>query len=156
MYQLSRWVCVCRCWSAIATYFSPSDVSGIGWMLCECIRSMNKWWNGHERHDCVFVEHDEDIAGFHGMFAAQVYTFIKFKYNSITYPCAIVKFFSTIGDSPCPNTGMWMVWQDDEYDLVHIDAIVRAAHLIEIPLSLMDSYHLTLLMYSRLFMLINS
>ena len=27
---------------------------------------------------------------------------------------------------------MWMVWQDDEYDLVHIDAIVRAAHLIGI------------------------
>ncbi len=118
--------------SAVATYFSPSDVSGIGGMLRERIRSMNKWRNDHERRDCVFVEHDADIAGFRGMFAAQVYAFVKFKYNSITYPCALVKFFSTIGDSPCPNTGMWMVRRDDEYDLVHIDAIVRAAHLIGI------------------------
>ena len=48
--------------STVATYFSPSDMSRIGGMLCECICSMNKWQNGHEQCDCVFVEHDEDIA----------------------------------------------------------------------------------------------
>ena len=101
-------------------------------MLHKHICSTHKWRNSPERCDCVFVEHAEDIAGFCGMFTAQVYAFIKFKYNSITFHCAVVKLFSTIGDLLCPNTSMWTAQEDDEYDLVHIDTIVHAAHLIGI------------------------
>ena len=119
--------------SAVATYHAPSDLSGLGGMFRERIRSVQSWRNGPEWRDCIFVEHNPSLPGFRGMHTAQVLGFIKFKYDRITYPCAIVKWFSAIGDSPCPDMGMWMVHRDnDEPDVIHIDTIVRAAHLIGI------------------------
>jgi hypothetical protein len=119
--------------SAVATYHAPSDLSGLGRMFHERIRSIHSWRKGPERRDCVFVEHDPNLPGFCGMYVAQVLAFIKFKYDHITYPCAVVKWFSTIGNSPCADTGMWMVRRDNDIpDLIHLDTIVRAAHLIGI------------------------
>ncbi|KIL58389.1 hypothetical protein M378DRAFT_86568 [Amanita muscaria Koide BX008] len=119
--------------SAVSTYFSPSDISGIGGMLRERIRSTHKWrCDGVERQDCVFVMNNPDLPGFRGMYAAQVLAFVKFKHNRVTYRCAVIKQFSTIGDSPCPDTGMWMVQREDKYEIIHIDSIFRAAHLIGI------------------------
>ncbi|KIL59279.1 hypothetical protein M378DRAFT_14901 [Amanita muscaria Koide BX008] len=121
--------------SAVATFFSPSDISGIGGMLRERIRSMRKWRKGPERRDCVFVEHDPHLPGFRGMYAAQVFAFIKFKYNHVSFSCAVIKRFSSVGNSPCPDTGMWIVRRpraEEAYELINIDSIVRAAHLIGI------------------------
>jgi hypothetical protein len=87
-------------------------------MLHERICSTNKWRNGSERQDCVFVEHDPDTPGFHGMHVVRVFALIKFKYKKTTYPCAVIKWFSATNNMPCPDTGMWIVErdQDDEYD----------------------------------------
>lgn len=54
------------------------------------------------------------------------------------YPCALVQWFTTIGNEPCASTGMWMV--EHEYDesgdplvgVIHLDSILRPAHLIGI------------------------
>lgn len=124
--------------SAVATYYAPSDLSGVGGMFRERIRSVESWRSGPERRDCVFVEQHENTPGFRGMFVAQVMAFLKLKYNRVKYPCAVVSTFSTVGDSVCPQTGMWVVRRDLDEDgtpelmIVHLDAILRAAHLIGI------------------------
>lgn len=102
-------------------------------MIRERIRSTHRWLNGPARRDCVYVEHEPNLAGFRGMYVAQVSAFIKFTYKRTVFPCAIVKWFSAVGDAPCPNTGMWVVQRDShQHDLIHLDTVVRAAHLIGI------------------------
>ncbi|KIL61333.1 hypothetical protein M378DRAFT_82595, partial [Amanita muscaria Koide BX008] len=41
--------------SAVATYCAPSDLSGVGGMFREQIRSTHSWRSGPERRDCVFT-----------------------------------------------------------------------------------------------------
>ncbi|KAL1740173.1 hypothetical protein HDZ31DRAFT_48026 [Schizophyllum fasciatum] len=132
--------------SAVATFYAPSDQCGLGGMHQERIRSTLSWRGGPARHDCVYVAHDESQPGFRGLHAARVMLFFSFRHEGIQYPCALVRWYSTIGDTPCPNTNLWMVEPDvDErgehvMDVIHVDAILRGAHLIgaagdqEIPL----------------------
>ncbi|KAJ7822702.1 hypothetical protein B0H13DRAFT_2681657 [Mycena leptocephala] len=98
--------------SAVATFYAPSDQSGIGGMYRERIRAVRSWRGGAPRRDCIFVEHDTDQRGFRGLYAARVLAFMSFKASGITYPCALVTWFSAIGDEPCPDVGMWMVEPD--------------------------------------------
>lgn len=124
--------------SAIAIYHAPSNLSGIGGMFRERIRSTSSWRNGLERRDCIYVVHDQDQPGFRGLYVAQVKLFFKIKHHNIDYECAWVNWFSTIGNEPCPETGMWRVEPDfnengqHETSVIHIDTILRAAHLIGI------------------------
>ncbi|KAJ6626214.1 hypothetical protein B0H10DRAFT_1625860, partial [Mycena sp. CBHHK59/15] len=68
----------------------------------------------------------------------RVLLFMSFKYRGVTYPCALVTWFSAIGDEPCPDVGMWMVQPDVDnrgrrvMDIIHVDTILRGAHLIGI------------------------
>ena len=122
--------------SAIATYFAPSDISGVNGMFRERIRSVASWRNGPPRRDCVFVEENPDLPGFRGLFVARVELFFRINFNHIKYPCALVTTFSTIGEHPCPETGMWRVQPDLNRDgtrtmfIIHVDTILRGAHLI--------------------------
>ncbi|KAJ6623790.1 hypothetical protein B0H10DRAFT_2431129 [Mycena sp. CBHHK59/15] len=95
--------------SAVAKFYAPSDQSGIGGMLREHIRAVRSWRGGAPRYDCVFVEGDPDPPGFRGLIAARVLLFMSFKHRGVTYPCALVTWFSAIGEEPCPDVGMWMV-----------------------------------------------
>jgi hypothetical protein len=107
-------------------------------MRFERIRCVSSWRDGPPRKDCVFVVQDSHLNGFRGLFVGQVEGFIKLKRNQINYPCAVLSTFSPVGDSPCPDTGMWMVERDfDEngeklMSVIHVDAIIRGAHLIGI------------------------
>jgi hypothetical protein len=122
--------------SAIATYRAPSDLCGSCGMKYERIRSVSSWRDGSPRRDCVFVAQDSNLHGFRGLFVAQIEAFLKIKHRAIVYPCALVSTFSSISDSPCPDTGMWIVERDlDENEeklmmVIHLDTIVRGAHLI--------------------------
>uniref|UniRef100_D8QGA0 C2H2-type domain-containing protein n=1 Tax=Schizophyllum commune (strain H4-8 / FGSC 9210) TaxID=578458 RepID=D8QGA0_SCHCM len=132
--------------SAIATFYAPSDQCGAGGMHRERIRSVPSWRGGAPRRDCVFVTQNEDEPGFRGLHAARVMLFFSFRHEGVEYPCALVAWYSAIGDAPYPDTGLWMVEPDiDEtgeriMDVIHVDAILRGAHLIgaaggqEIPL----------------------
>ncbi|KAF7349140.1 hypothetical protein MVEN_01436200 [Mycena venus] len=124
--------------SAIAKFYAPSDQSGIAGMLCERIRAVRSWRGGPARHDCVFVEGDPDLPGFRGLLAACVLLFMSFKHRGVTFPCALVTWFSAIGEEPCPDVRMWMVEPDVDnrgrrvMDVIHVDTILRGAHLISI------------------------
>ena len=122
--------------SAIATFYAPSDISGIGGMQCKCIHTMDTWQNGPGRHDCDFVSTDLAAEGMHGFNIACMKLLFSFKYNNSTYPCALVHWYSHVGDSVDEDTGMWVVEPDYCEDgthfgsVIHLEAIFRAAHLM--------------------------
>jgi len=126
------------CASAIATFFAPSDISGIGGMRCERIRAVNTWRSGPGRYDCVFVSTDPMGEGMAGFDIARVKLFFSLKHEGIKYPCALIHWYSRMGDFPDENTGMWVVQpdiRDDETQfasVVHLDTIFRAAHLLPV------------------------
>lgn len=124
--------------SALATFYAPSDSSGIGGMHCEHILATPCWRKAQGRYGCVLLEKDHMLPRFRGLHVVQVHLFFSFKYNQKQYPCAMVQWFAPIGDCPCKDTGMWMVEPDLDHDgecvttIVHLDSIVRGAHLIPI------------------------
>ncbi|RXW13185.1 hypothetical protein EST38_g12668 [Candolleomyces aberdarensis] len=121
--------------SARAVFFAPSDISGIEGMRVERIRAVEKWQGDRPRYDCVFIG-NSDEPGFHGYLVARVFLFFDFKWEQKVHPCALVQWYSTFGNEPCPDTGMWLVQPDfigggrPSLDVIHLDAIFRAAHLI--------------------------
>jgi hypothetical protein len=124
--------------SAVAVYRAPSDISGTSNMRYERIRCVSCWRDGPPRQDCVFVEQDSGLEGFRGLFVGQVEAFLKIKHKTRSYPFAVMSTFSPVSNSPCPDTGMWIVERDlDEngeklMTAVHVDSIIRGAHLIGI------------------------
>ncbi|KAF8997257.1 hypothetical protein BDQ17DRAFT_1391906 [Cyathus striatus] len=124
--------------SAVSLFHAPSDLSGIGGMHREIIHATPTWRNAEARHDCIFVANGTNNDGFRGLNAAQVHLFFSFTYDDVCYPCAFVHWFDTYGDSPCENTGLWMVephfdaFQRRLTSVIHIDTILRSAHLIPV------------------------
>jgi hypothetical protein len=122
--------------SAISMYYAPSDKSGIRGMFRERIRAVDSWRKGPGRHDTVFLSGDPGKEGFLGLLVARVRLFMSVVHNKVTYPCALVCWFSTVGDLPCPDTGMWKVEPDFDatggrtMSVVHLDTILRNAHLM--------------------------
>src|SRR5882762_5685331 len=49
--------------SAVATFYAPSDISGVGGMRCERIHAVDVWRKGPGRYDCVFVNTDPSVDG---------------------------------------------------------------------------------------------
>jgi hypothetical protein len=126
------------CFSAAATYYAPSDPSGIGGMRREHIRAAPSWRQGLARYDCAFVNSHPELEGMHGLDVVRVLLFFSFMFNDVTYPCALVRWFSLVGEERDEDTGMWVV-QPEVTDggspvisIVHLDCIFRAAHLLPI------------------------
>lgn len=122
--------------SALAMFYAPSDLSGVGGMRRERIRSVSSWRRSAARHDCIFVNTDPTAEGMRGLEIARVRLFFSFKAGGKKYPCALIQWYSRVGDEPDENTGMWVVQPDFDADgspsvaVIHLDTIVRAAHLI--------------------------
>ncbi|EPS96469.1 hypothetical protein FOMPIDRAFT_1130371 [Fomitopsis schrenkii] len=123
--------------SAVVTYHAPGDPSGVGGMRREHIRATPSWRLGAARYDCAFVNKDPAQAGFRGLHAARIRLFLSFKFESKPYESALIEWFVPVGDEPDEDTGMWVVQpeynEDGEsqpYELIHVDAIYRSAHLI--------------------------
>jgi hypothetical protein len=88
-------------------------------------------------YNTIFVNTDAAAEGMRGLDVARVRLFFSFSHNSVHYPCALVQWFLRAGDSPNDNTGMWIVEPDDDdgeavTSIIHLDTIVRAAHLLPV------------------------
>ncbi|KAG1876353.1 hypothetical protein F4604DRAFT_1880643 [Suillus subluteus] len=124
--------------SAVATFFTPSDISGIGGMRYEHIRAMDTWRNSPGRYDCAFISTDPTAEGMSGFDIAQVRLFFSFKHDGVYYPCAFVHWFKRVHNSQDENTGMWVVEPETLEDgtrfasVIHLDCIFRAAHLMPV------------------------
>jgi hypothetical protein len=123
---------------ATATFHTPSDPSNDEGMRHEVIRAAPSWLKGMPRYDCVYINSDNELIGMRGMEVARAICFFSFVHLNVTYPCALVHWFSRISEEPDEDTGMWMVSPDFDVSgkpilaVVHIDCIFRAAHLIPI------------------------
>ena len=120
-------------------FYAPSDISGVGGMRRERIRAVKSWRKGPGRYDTIFINTDPLAEGMRGLDIARVQLFFSFSHNGTQYPCALVHWFSHVGDSPNDNTGMWMVEPDTSDDdnepitsIIHLDTIIRAAHLLPV------------------------
>ena len=122
--------------SAVATFRSPSDISGINGMRREHIRAMTSWRNGPACYDMVLINSNPDVEGIRGFEIARVLLFFAFRHQGKHYPCALVHWFSFVGVEPDEETGFWTVEPDFTDDgsprlaVVHIDSIYRAVHLL--------------------------
>ena len=73
-----------------------------------------------------------------GLSIARSRLFFSVTVNHVKYPCALVNWYSLVGDSPDENTGMWVVERDILDDgklwmvVVHLDTILCLAHLLPI------------------------
>ncbi|KAI6137566.1 hypothetical protein BKA82DRAFT_4379823 [Pisolithus tinctorius] len=122
--------------SAAALFYAPSDISGIGGMRREYIRSCHSWQNGPPRYDCAFVNTNPGLKGMHGLDVVRILGFFSFVSQSKRYPCAVVQWFDRVGDDPDVDTGMWIVRpaltanRHPATAVIHVDTIYRAAHLV--------------------------
>ena len=76
--------------SAVATFYAPSDISGVGGMCYRQVCAVDNWRKGPARYDCSFVETNLNAPGMHGLDTAHVCLFLSFTYNVTKYPCALV------------------------------------------------------------------
>ena len=71
-----------------------------------------------------------------GTDVTQVRLFLSFCYEGTEYQCALVDWFSRVGDGPDKDTGMWVVERDLDLhrkqilQIIHIDTVIQCAHLI--------------------------
>ncbi|GJF00302.1 hypothetical protein PsYK624_165860 [Phanerochaete sordida] len=123
--------------SARATFYSPSDPSGIGGMRAEYIRSVPSW-RGEERRDCAFAVKNPSLSGMPGLHVVRIKLLFSFAHSAKKFPCALVEWFSLVGDSRDEATGLWVVEPDllrdgrREISIIHLDSVVRSAHLIPV------------------------
>ena len=121
--------------SAVATFYAPSDISGVGGMRREHIHAVETWWKGSGRYDTVFVYSDPSSEGLLSLEVACVRLFFSFFHNLVHYSCALVDWYSRVGNSPNENTGMWIVEpvaDTSRTTILHLNTIIRAAHLIPV------------------------
>jgi hypothetical protein len=122
--------------SAVATFYAPTDPSGIGGMRREVIRAMPSW-RGKDRRDTIFINHDPDLPGMRGLLLARVRMFLHLQTpNAQAFPCALVHWWEVIGDTCDEDTGMWVaepqfIGADCKplLQFIHLDTILRGSHL---------------------------
>jgi hypothetical protein len=125
--------------SATSIFHAPSDLSGAGGMRRERIHARPVWRHSGTQYDPVLINADPSQPGMSGMLVARVRCFMSIKTeDGKAHDCALIHWFSTIGDKPGENTGMWIVEPDFDSNgnavlsVVHIDTIIRATFLLPI------------------------
>ncbi|KAI0746738.1 hypothetical protein C8Q80DRAFT_1321332 [Daedaleopsis nitida] len=130
-------------YSATATFYAPSDSSGVDGMRSEIVRATPRWRNGAPRFDCVFINRRNDLPGLLGLDVARVRMLFSFRYQGTVFHCAAVHWYWRIEDEPDEDTGMWVVKPSyfrrgrarlPLISVVHLDTIVRACHLIGVSI----------------------
>lgn len=126
--------------SARAIFRSPGDHSGINGLKSERVRCIKSWRKGPPRRDCIFVSTDPTEKGMRSMHVARLQLLFSFEYLEVTYPCALVQWFTRAQEEADPVTGLWTVVREldqtrnDEHltSVIHMDTIVRGAHLMPV------------------------
>jgi len=95
--------------SASATFYAPSDISGIGGMRQEIIRAVAQWRKGVSRYDVVFIKLQNGKPGMQGFSVGRLCLLFSFHYFEAFCSCALVDAFNLVGEQPDENTRMWRV-----------------------------------------------
>lgn len=147
--------------SAVATFYAPSDPSGIRGLRRERIRCTPSWRGRGARRDTAFVVEDQDKPGMKGLRVVRVKLFFSFQHDGTTYPCALVEWFKSFGRRPHADTGMWEIRPEHstgvhrDMSILHLDTFLRGAHLLPIfdnrPLPFGFDYKYTLDLFPSFF-----
>ncbi|KAH7918668.1 hypothetical protein BV22DRAFT_1051586 [Leucogyrophana mollusca] len=112
-----------------ATFYAPSDPSGVGSMHREHICACPIWQNEHAQYDCVFVSFDSDSEGMRALEIARIMAFFPFVFEEGVYPCAVVHWFEKTDADADEDTGMCIVrpgFHEDQsrhLTIIHTDTI---------------------------------
>jgi hypothetical protein len=107
-------------------------------MRHEIIRATPSWRNGQSRNDTIFINSDPSEEGMRGLEVGHVLAFFSFRHDEKLYQCALIHWFSHVRDEPDEDTGLWVLKPDFDNDskpdlaIIHVDTIIRAAHLIPV------------------------
>jgi hypothetical protein len=107
-------------------------------MRREYIRAVPLWRKKHSRYDCAFLNSDPNAPGLLGMDVVRILLFFSFVFEEKVYPCALVRWFTKVQDTPDDEVGMWIVQPEVDLDgspvisVIHLDCIIRAAHLLPV------------------------
>src|SRR5258708_6022658 len=86
--------------SATATFYAPSDESGIRGMRREHIWSTHSWRNQGLWRDCVLVVEDETKPGIKGLTPVRIRMFFSFFFPGKVFTCAFFSGFKKSGTHP--------------------------------------------------------
>jgi hypothetical protein len=119
--------------SAIARFFSPSDLCGAGGMYREHIRSNPNWHGEYEQQDTVFIATglEQSIS------IGRVLLFFAFTFGERQLQCVLINRFVT-GDEPDEDTDMQVVRPEFTGNgrctlaIIPLNSITRAAHLLPV------------------------
>jgi hypothetical protein len=125
--------------SATATFYAPTDPSGIGGMRRETIRSTPSW-RGKARRDTIFISNDPKLPGMRGLLLARALLFMRLEPSQgEPFPCVLVHWWEVIGNECDEDTGMWVaqpeffgIQAEPHIQLVHLDTVLRASHLLPV------------------------
>jgi hypothetical protein len=123
--------------SATSTIHTSDHRSTRG-MCHKVIRSTPSWCHKGACRDCIFVEHNTKVSGMRGLDVVCMLMFMSFMSGDMSYPCALVHWFTHVSEEPDELTGMWMVqpeWLVDGSPILAViptDCILCSAHLIPI------------------------
>ncbi|KAL6310193.1 hypothetical protein BKA93DRAFT_722154, partial [Sparassis latifolia] len=137
-------------YTVVATYFAPSDPSGIGGMQREYIHVTPSWWCAGMHFDCSFIKSPSTDDGVDAFEVARILLFFTIHFRDVQYSCALIRWYELVNDRPDRDTGMWIVrprTDDDGISVIHVDSIICAAHLIpvfdgRVPRRLMEHHSL--------------
>ena len=106
-------------------------------MCCECIHAVTSWRGYKPQYDCILVNTNKHAPGMLGLNVAWAKLFFSVTVNHKKYPCALVHWYSLVGDSFNENIGMWVVEPDivdskPQTAVIHLDTILCLAHLLPI------------------------
>ncbi|KAI0247880.1 hypothetical protein BJV78DRAFT_1276756 [Lactifluus subvellereus] len=87
--------------SAVAKFYAPSDLSGVGGIT------------------------DSAAEGMRGLDVARARLFFKFKFHGVIYCCALIQWFLRIGNNLDEDTGMWMIKPDMDDSGLPIRSIIH-------------------------------
>ncbi|KAF8224092.1 hypothetical protein L208DRAFT_1122004, partial [Tricholoma matsutake] len=96
-------------------------------MHCECIYAVKSWQKGPGRYDTIFVNTDPSMDGMQGLEVTCVHLFFSFSHEGVEYPCAIIHWFSCVGELDMSDDG-----ETIQVSIIHLDTIVRASHLLPV------------------------
>ena len=127
--------------SAVTTFHTFSDPSGVGGMKCECIHAVGHWWKGLGCYDMLFINthHDNvDLIHLHGGSwpwggSCAPFLFIHSWWSEIS-----MHWVSCTTDTLSDITGMHVVEPDCLPDgrpvtvVVHLNTVFRVVHLLPI------------------------
>lgn len=123
--------------STVATFHAPSDLSNRNGITKERIRATSSWRNEGPRYDCIYITTSSELEE-HNISIGRVYRFLAIHHDDMTYPCAVIRWYTRVGNCPDDKTGMWVVKPGTRRNgmpfmaVIHLETVIRAVHLIPV------------------------